>query len=95
MADFVRELRMMVSLSTGANMNARILDKTGLTGRYEFKLEFAIAPPASADSAADPGDGPSLFSALDKQLGLRLVKGQKIDLDLLVVDSLDKVPTAN
>ncbi len=95
MPDFIRELPMMVSLSTGAAMNARILDRTNLSGRYEFKLEFAMAPPASAGSAVDPGAGPSIFAALEKQLGLRLVKGKKTGLDVLVIDSIDKVPTEN
>jgi uncharacterized protein (TIGR03435 family) len=93
-ADLIRELPMMVNLSEGALMNARILDKTGLTGRYEFKLEFAVAPPLSSD-AKDSASGPSLFAALDNQLGLRLVKGKKISLDLLVIDNVDKIPTEN
>jgi uncharacterized protein (TIGR03435 family) len=95
MAELIREMRMMVSLSTGAETNARILDKTGLTGRYEFHLEFAVAPPSSSDAARGPANGPDLFAALEKQLGLRLVKGKKISLDLLVIDSIDKIPTDN
>ncbi len=75
-------------------------DKTGLTGLYEFRLEFegttaipGAAPPPAVD-ALDPGaGGPNLFTALEKQLGLKLVKMKAVPVDLLIVDRLDKTPT--
>jgi uncharacterized protein (TIGR03435 family) len=42
---------------------------------------------------ADPTAGPSIFSALEKQLGLKLAKG-KAPLDVIVVDRADK-PSVN
>jgi uncharacterized protein (TIGR03435 family) len=80
-----------------------VLDKTGLTGRYDFKLEYTIdvsgfplppgAPaPAPNNNATDPG--PDLAAAVQQQLGLRLVAG-KANIDVLVIDKAEKVPTAN
>lgn len=83
----------------------RVSDKTGLTGKYDFVLEFACAscgapPPATAgtnpaDAASEPAGFPSIFTALEKQLGLRLEKRQDSPLDLIVIESVDKVPTGN
>jgi uncharacterized protein (TIGR03435 family) len=49
-------------------------------------------PPAAAD--VDSGL-PDLFSALEKQLGLRLVKAKEVPLDVIVIDHLEKIPTEN
>jgi len=64
----------------------RVLDQTGLTGKYDFTFEYSDG---SADSF-----GPSIFSALEKQLGLRL---DKIELpqDVIVIDRINKVPAEN
>ena len=42
------------------------MDRTGLTGYYQITLTFA------ADLAADAGDAPTLFTAMQKQLALKL-----------------------
>src|SRR5262249_4128166 len=56
-----------------------VLDKTGLSGNYDFTLEFAPQPPGTPP-AAPPGEGipgaaddsgPNLLSAVQRQLGLR------------------------
>jgi uncharacterized protein (TIGR03435 family) len=62
-------------------------DKTGLAGNYSFTLEFA---PSGAD-ASDPR--PSLFTALEEQLGLRLVPS-KGPVDVIVIDHIER-PTEN
>jgi uncharacterized protein (TIGR03435 family) len=49
--------------------------------------------PANEASAAG-GGGPSLFIALEKQLGLKLEQG-KAGLEVLVIDHADKAPTEN
>lgn len=65
------------------------VDRTGLTGRYDFALEWT--PEDLAANGANPG--PSLFTAIQEQLGLKLerVKGPA---DVLVVDSVAK-PSEN
>jgi uncharacterized protein (TIGR03435 family) len=68
-----------------------VVDKTGLRGRYRLKLEWA------ADDRVAPGDvatGPSLFTALEEQLGLRL-ESRKEPLDVIAVERAEKVPTSN
>jgi len=51
-------------------------------------------PPPPAPEAEDPPGAPTLFSALEKQLGLKLEKS-KIQLDVMVIDHMDKQPTEN
>jgi uncharacterized protein (TIGR03435 family) len=65
-----------------------ILDRTGLTGSYDVKLEWALPP--GADGAA----GPSIYTALQEQLGLKL-ESRKGPVDVLVVDHAEKTPAEN
>lgn len=58
------------------------LDETGLTGRYNFTLSFAL------------GARPSLFSAIQSQLGLKL-EPKTIQMQTIVVDQAGKTPAAN
>jgi uncharacterized protein (TIGR03435 family) len=68
-----------------------VVDLTGLSGEFGFKLEWtpddSLAPP---DGAA----APSLFTAVQEQLGLKL-ESRKGPLDVLVVDHAEKVPSEN
>jgi uncharacterized protein (TIGR03435 family) len=66
-----------------ANRLGRVVtDQTGLTGKYDFAIEWDSQ--SNAESA-----GPSLFTVLKEQLGLRL-ETQKGHMDVLVVDSAEK-----
>jgi uncharacterized protein (TIGR03435 family) len=71
-----------------------ILDMTGLKGYYEVKLEWAPESVQAAPEAPDPAAGPSIFTAVQTQLGLALVK-QKRPMDVIVVDHAEKVPVEN
>jgi uncharacterized protein (TIGR03435 family) len=68
-----------------------VLDKTGLTGTYEMTLDWA---PDGAPVANDAAPLPSLFTALQEQLGLKLVF-TKGPVETLVVDHVDRIPTEN
>jgi len=73
-----------------------IVDKTGLAGRYNVHLEFVRdrAPnPTAAPGAMAADPGPTVFAALEEQLGLRLTPG-KAPVDAIVVDHAEK-PSAN
>ena len=73
---------------------APVVDKTGLTGMYDFKLTAAPQPDLNAgDSDPQVSKGPSLFSAVQEQLGLKLVPG-KVPVEYLVVDHIER-PTAD
>jgi uncharacterized protein (TIGR03435 family) len=67
-----------------------IIDQTGLPGLYEVKLEWTLRQLQNADAAP----GPSLFTALSEQLGLRL-EARKGPVEILVVDRAEKVPAEN
>lgn len=69
-----------------------VVDKTGLDGRYDLTLKWATDDGAStAGSSADAG--PSIFTAIQEQLGLKLESG-KGPVPILVVDHLEK-PSEN
>jgi uncharacterized protein (TIGR03435 family) len=61
-----------------------VLDRTGLTGSYDFTLEYA---------AGLNSDGPSIFTALQEQLGLRLEQ-RRGRVEMLVIDSVER-PSEN
>jgi uncharacterized protein (TIGR03435 family) len=99
-----------------------VMDKTGLPGKYDFTLIFALdtsrgmpgmgaggvsmvvhsagggemggggAMPGGAGGSDDAG--PTVFAAVQEQLGLKL-EAKKSMVDMVVVDSLEKVPTEN
>ncbi len=62
-----------------------VLDKTGLTGKYTFTVEYV---PESA-AATDQSGGPSIFTAIEEQLGLKL-QPAKAPLDVVVIDSIQQ-----
>lgn len=70
-----------------AGGGVRVTDKTGLTGRYDFKLEYASGAPADNPL-------PDLFSAVQSQLGLKLEKGIT-QVDVLIIDHIEKMPDDN
>jgi uncharacterized protein (TIGR03435 family) len=69
-----------------------IVDKTGLKGLFDFQMQFAPETLSTAGSPSDPC-GPSLFTALQEQLGLKL-ESSKGPVEVLVVDSVSR-PTEN
>jgi bla regulator protein blaR1 len=80
-----------------------VVDKTGLTGDYDYSLKWKPddAPPASAGAPGGSGQeeesasaaGPTLFTALEEQLGLKLESG-KGPVDVIVIDHVE-MPSAN
>jgi uncharacterized protein (TIGR03435 family) len=63
----------------------RVFDRTGLSGGFRFVLEWT--PDDNHDGATGLPTGPSLFTALQEQLGLRL-ESQKEPIEMLVIDSV-------
>ena len=94
---FAAPVEMLVT--TLANATHRtVVDKTGLTGRYDFVLDWTPdiqrAPAdASSDGTSLASAGPTIFTAVQEQLGLRLESG-KAPVDVLVIDHVDR-PSAN
>jgi uncharacterized protein (TIGR03435 family) len=84
-------------------MDKPVVDQTGLTGKYDFQLKWtpdesqfgqfrgtgAIVPPPSNDANAPP----SLYTAIQEQLGLKMGPG-KVPDDVIVIDHVEK-PSEN
>ncbi len=90
--EFSKMLRMVVGRP--------VIDKTGITGRFDLRVEFAregtelaaihlVGPPP----ASDPAGPPEIFTALQEQLRLKLESGRG-PVDTLVIDQIEK-PSAN
>jgi uncharacterized protein (TIGR03435 family) len=94
--EFVRVLNLVT--------DRRVIDETGLSGRFNFHLTFSrdqtklpqrlnttdgqsVPAPAS-----DPSD-PSIFTAIQEQLGLKLVSTKRA-VEILVIDSVER-PSEN
>jgi uncharacterized protein (TIGR03435 family) len=76
-----------------------VIDKTGLAGLYDFTLKYApelartagplsLLPPGPIAPVTDP-DAPSLFAALQEQLGLKLENGRG-PVEVAVIDKFEK-----
>ena len=86
-------------------LGSTVIDKTGLTGRYDYTLkwapehETAISMPAAGPGTASGGEQastnsePSLFTAVQEQLGLKLVS-QKEPVEVVVIDEIQR-PSPN
>jgi uncharacterized protein (TIGR03435 family) len=106
----VSDLILMLTRQLGRD----VVDQTGLTGKYDFRLEFGAtgpmvsgmpavppgarpvgpAPAAPASDLPDPSGGPTIFRALQDQLGLKLEAG-KAPREVIVIDKAEKMPIEN
>ena len=97
----------LLSAVARGDIKNRIVDKTGLTGAYDFSLSYTgasrlrlqeAAAQAAAKQAgqgtADPIEGLAIDDAIRKQLGVRLEQ-QPLPLPLLILDHIDQAPTEN
>jgi uncharacterized protein (TIGR03435 family) len=67
-------------------LHCPVIDKTGLTGKYDFQLQWTASEGAETGPAAN---WPSLFTAIQEQLGLKLESG-KGPVPILVIDHVEK-----
>lgn len=66
-----------------------IADETGLKGAYDFKLNWTPDMDTNSTAASTVDSGPSIFTAVQEQLGLRL-EAAKVPVRVLVVDHIDR-----
>ncbi len=71
----------MLAKQLSGELRRPVHDETGLTGQYDFKLEWAPDLDASAT-------GPSIFTALTDQLGLRL-ESKKGPVQVYVIEKIE------
>jgi uncharacterized protein (TIGR03435 family) len=86
----------LTSLMQRAMLDRPVVDKTGLTGKYDFDLEWAPDETQfGGEVPTAPTDAPSppLFTAIQQQLGLRL-EATRGPIEALVVDTAER-PSAN
>jgi uncharacterized protein (TIGR03435 family) len=91
------------SVVSGMLLDRPVIDKTGVTGTFDIHLEFApdvtmpsIGPPrGSVDNPGTPStdNGPSIFTAMQEQLGLKL-EPAKGPVEVIVIDH-SEYPSAN
>jgi uncharacterized protein (TIGR03435 family) len=79
--------------SPAIGLERPVVDKTSLTGTYDFTLLFKPDQVGSAEATSSDDTRPSIFTALQEQLGLRL-EPTKGSVDVLVVDHLER-PSEN
>jgi len=82
----------------GTMLGRTVIDKTGLTGSYDIDLTFTPEQPIPAGvnipgPAADPS-GPSIYTAIREQLGLKL-ESQRDQEEVLVIDHVERQPSEN
>jgi uncharacterized protein (TIGR03435 family) len=66
-----------------------VVDATGLDQLFDIELEFSARPLSASPSAASvDDDGPSIFEAIQNQLGLKLESG-RASVDVLVIDRVE------
>ena len=73
-----------------------VIDLTGIKGLYDFQIDWipgqgegSVEPPDPNRPPVDPGAGPSLFTALQEQLGLKLTN-KRLPVEILVIDHWEK-----
>ena len=75
--------RTLDTINSVGRIDGRIIvDKTGLTGRYDFTLQYTMQPGPNDDT-------PSIFAAVEEQLGLKLVP-DRAPLTVVIVDAIER-----
>lgn len=72
-------------ISRARDIDRPIVNRTGLDGTFDINLEWT--QPRVAGAA--PPDGPSIFTAVQEQLGLKL-ESQRVPMDVVVIDSVER-----
>lgn len=80
----------LLAQTLSRQMGAVVLDRTGLAGKFDFELRWS---PDAPDGSAATADGPTVFTAVQEQLGLKL-ESAKGPVEVLVVDHIER-PSPN
>jgi uncharacterized protein (TIGR03435 family) len=88
----------------GGDLDRIVINKTGIAGKFDFKMEFSPdqttvglndlrGPDGPVIPPADPSGGPSIFTAIQEQLGLKL-ESAKGPREFIVIDRVER-PSEN
>jgi uncharacterized protein (TIGR03435 family) len=89
-------LEVLGNMGTSGNIDRPVLDKSGLTGKVDFVIEWTpeLNGPRSPGATFQPDPtGPTFMEALKEQLGLKL-DSQKGPVDVIVIDHIEQ-PSEN
>jgi uncharacterized protein (TIGR03435 family) len=103
-----RETMQQLAERLTGQVDRPVLDRTGLTGEYDFALTWTVEMAGGVVPRTDPppdqiefhgtlvmsDPGLSIFTALQKQLGLKLEQ-RKAAVGMLVVDGIERTPVSN
>jgi uncharacterized protein (TIGR03435 family) len=84
--------RIVASFAGVGNLDRPVIDRTGLSGQFDFVLDFLPDPPPGQQLTPD-AEGPDFIGAIKSQLGLKLT-ADKEPLEFVLVDRIEK-PTPN
>jgi uncharacterized protein (TIGR03435 family) len=76
--------------SLGLGLPLLVIDKTGLTGRYDAVLDFGSDDVSANSDSSDEIGLPPLAGAMEKQAGLKLVK-QDGQVETFLIDHIEKL----
>lgn len=76
-----------IANSLSQQLRRAVVDRTGLDGSFDADLGFAAIPPPGVTDAPPPSDAPSIFTAVQEQLGLKL-DPMRAPVDVLVIDGV-------
>ncbi len=98
---FQRQSMVNVAHFISTQVDRPVLNATGLSGRYALTLSWFRAQPATAPLGtgsvpvpSEPSPGPTIFEAIQDQLGLKL-QPAKAPIEVVVIDHVEKKPIEN
>jgi uncharacterized protein (TIGR03435 family) len=91
-ANFLAQPISRFTFMLSRRMDRPVLDRTGLKGRYDFTIDLSGLGFNGREPEV-PG-GPSIFTTVQRDLNLRL-EARKEPIEILVIDSANKIPTEN
>jgi uncharacterized protein (TIGR03435 family) len=105
-AQFKQQTMDSLAFLIGGQLGRPVIDATGLKGRYALTLSWFMEPIGAGPPPPAPGGdavprasepsagGPTIFRAVQDQLGLKL-EPKKSMIEILVIDRAEKVPVEN
>jgi uncharacterized protein (TIGR03435 family) len=90
-------MKSLADMLSRTQLHRTVVDKTGLTGAFDITLHWEIDPSSplydgiggAPAQTSEPGGGPSIFTAIEEQLGLKLQSARGPD-EVLVIDHAEK-----
>jgi len=78
-----------IALVLAGSAGRQIVNRTGLKGGFDLDLKWTPEPPAGDRNPAVSSTGPSIFTALEEQLGLKL-ESTRGPIEVLVIESVEQ-----